>query len=109
MLVHECYQLERLVSDLFVLMPKKVVSILENELQVGVLNLQYALLESLVHQPDAKAQLDLRLARKSFEYFGQDVLFLLHHHEQYALGDVSEVWLVQLHLVQQKGQAGVRD
>ena len=30
MLVHECYQLERLVSDLFVLMPKKVVSILEN-------------------------------------------------------------------------------
>ena len=37
------------------------------------------------------------------------MLLLLHHHEQYALGDVSEVWLVQLHLVQQKGQAGVRD
>lgn len=30
MLVHECYQLQRLVSDLFVLMPKKVMRILEN-------------------------------------------------------------------------------
>ena len=37
------------------------------------------------------------------------MLLPLHHHEQHALGDVSEVWLVQLHLVQQKGQASVRD